>query len=42
LLGTTLLLTNRIIPAMFLLLLFGASYGILNDLTLLAALLGRN
>lgn len=39
LLGTSLLLTNRIIPAMFLLLLFGASYGILNDPTLLAALL---
>jgi Molybdate transporter of MFS superfamily len=38
LLGTSLLLTNRIIPAMFLLLLFGASYGILNDPTLLAAL----
>jgi Molybdate transporter of MFS superfamily len=38
LLGTSLLLTNRVIPAMFLLLLFGASYGILNDPTLLAAL----
>jgi MFS superfamily sulfate permease-like transporter len=38
LLGTSLLLTNRIIPAMFLLLLFGAIYGILSDPTLLAAL----
>lgn len=38
LLGTSLLLTNRIIPAMFLLLLFGAAYGILSDPTLLAAL----
>jgi MFS superfamily sulfate permease-like transporter len=38
LLGTSLLLSNRVIPAMFLLLLFGASYGILNDPTLLAAL----
>jgi hypothetical protein len=38
LLGTSLLLTNRIIPAMFLLLLFGAAYGILSDRTLLAAL----
>jgi len=38
LLGTSLLLTNRIIPAMFLLLLFGADYGILSDPTLLAAL----
>jgi len=35
---TALLLTNRIIPAMFLLLLFGAAYGILSDSTLLAAL----
>jgi hypothetical protein len=38
LLGTSLLLTNRIIPAMFLLLLFGAAYGILRDPTLFAAL----
>jgi hypothetical protein len=38
LLGTALLLTNRIVPAMFLLLLFGAGYGILSDPTLLAAL----
>jgi xanthine/uracil permease len=38
LLGTSLLLTNRIIPAMFLLLLFGAGYGILSDPTLLSAL----
>jgi hypothetical protein len=38
LLVTALLLTNRIIPAMFLLLLFGAAYGILSDSTLLAAL----
>jgi MFS superfamily sulfate permease-like transporter len=38
LLGTSLLLTNRIIPAMFLLLLFGAAYGILSDPTLFAAL----
>jgi MFS superfamily sulfate permease-like transporter len=35
---TALLLTNRIIPAMFLLLLFGAAYGILTDSTLVAAL----
>ena len=38
LLGTSLLLTNRIVPAMFLLLIFGAGYGILSDLTLLGAL----
>src|SRR3974377_1217638 len=38
LLATSLLLTNRVIPAMFLLLLFGAAYGILSDPTLLAAL----
>ena len=38
LLGTSLLLSNRIIPAMFLLLLFGAGYGILSDPTLLDAL----
>jgi MFS superfamily sulfate permease-like transporter len=38
LLATSLLLTNRMIPAMFLLLLFGAVYGILSDPTLLAAL----
>lgn len=36
--GTSLLLTNRIIPEMFLLLLFGAGYGILSDPTLLGAL----
>jgi MFS superfamily sulfate permease-like transporter len=35
---TALLLTNRIIPAMFLLLLFGAAYGMLSDPTLLSAL----
>jgi MFS superfamily sulfate permease-like transporter len=35
---TVLLLTNRVIPAMFLLLLFGAMYGIISDPTLLAAL----
>lgn len=38
LLGTSLLLTNRIIPAMFLLLLFGAAYGIFSDPALLDAL----
>jgi Molybdate transporter of MFS superfamily len=38
LLGTSLLLTNRIIPAMFVLLLFGAAYGALSDPTLVAAL----
>ena len=38
LLGTSLLLTNRVIPAMFVLLLFGAAYGIWSDLTLLDAL----
>lgn len=38
LLGTSLLLTNRIVPAMFLLLLFGASCGMLADPTLLGAL----
>jgi MFS superfamily sulfate permease-like transporter len=38
LLGTSLLLTNRVIPAMFLLLLFGCGYGIWSDPTLLAAL----
>ena len=36
--ATALLLTNRIIPAMFLLLLFGAAYGMLSDPTLLRAL----
>ena len=41
LLGTSLLLTNRVIPAMFLLLLFGAAYGILSDPTLLDALRDR-
>jgi hypothetical protein len=38
LLATSLLLTNRIIPVMFLLLLFGAAYGILSDPSLLGAL----
>jgi MFS superfamily sulfate permease-like transporter len=38
LLGTALLLSNRVIPAMFLLLLLGAVYGLLADPTLLAAL----
>lgn len=38
LLGTSLLLTNRVVPAMFLLLLFGAGYGIWSDPTLLPAL----
>ena len=38
LLATSLLLTNRIFPAMFLLLLFGAGYGILSDPSLLGAL----
>jgi len=38
LLGTSLLLTNRVMPAMFLLLLFGAAYGIFSDPTLIAAL----
>jgi predicted benzoate:H+ symporter BenE len=37
LLCTSLLLSNRIIPAMFLLLMFGAAYGILSDPTLLEA-----
>jgi MFS superfamily sulfate permease-like transporter len=38
LLATSLLLTNRILPAMFLLLLFGGAYGVLSDPTLLHAL----
>jgi len=38
LLGTSLLLANRVVPAMFLLLVFGAGYGIWSDPTLLAAL----
>jgi MFS superfamily sulfate permease-like transporter len=38
LLGTSLLLTNRTVPAMFLLLLFGAAYGIISDPTLIEAL----
>jgi len=38
LLATSLLLTNRFIPAMFLLLLFGAGYGMVSDATLLGAL----
>jgi hypothetical protein len=40
LLGTSLLLTNRVVPAMFLLLLFGAGYGLLSDPTLVDALRG--
>jgi predicted benzoate:H+ symporter BenE len=38
LLGTSLLLSNRVIPAMFVLLLCGAGYGLLSDLTLIEAL----
>jgi MFS superfamily sulfate permease-like transporter len=38
LLGTSLLLTSRTVPAMFLLLLFGAAYGIISDPTLIEAL----
>jgi predicted benzoate:H+ symporter BenE len=38
LLGASLLLTNRVIPAMFVLLVFGATYGIWSDPTLLDAL----
>jgi MFS superfamily sulfate permease-like transporter len=38
LLGTSLLLTNRVVPAMFLLLLFGAGYGVFSDPTLVEAL----
>jgi hypothetical protein len=38
LLGTCLLLTNRVIPAMFLLLVFGAAYGLIEDPSLLGAL----
>jgi hypothetical protein len=38
LLSASLLLTNRIVPAMFLLLLFGAAYGILSDPSLVTAL----
>ena len=40
LLGTSLLLTNRVIPAMFLLLLLGAAYGLISDPTLVDALRG--
>ena len=40
LLGTSLVLTNRVIPAMFLLLVFGAAYGIISDPTLIDALRG--
>ena len=40
LLFTSLLLTNRVIPAMFLLLMFGAAYGIVSDPTLIEALGG--
>jgi MFS superfamily sulfate permease-like transporter len=38
LLGTSLLLANRAVPAMFLLLMFGAGYGIVSDATLIDAL----
>jgi hypothetical protein len=38
LLGTSLLLTNRVIPAMLLLLMFGAGYGVWSDPTLIEAL----
>jgi|RhiMetdeSRZDD1v2_1073273.scaffolds.fasta_scaffold414130_2 MFS superfamily molybdate transporter len=38
LLGTSVLLTNRVVPAMFVLLLFGAGYGMLSDPTLIDAL----
>jgi hypothetical protein len=38
LLGTSVLLTNRVVPAMFMLLLFGAGYGMLSDPTLIDAL----
>jgi len=40
LLCTSLLLTNRVIPAMFLLLMFGAAYGLVSDPTLFEALRG--
>lgn len=40
LLGTSLLLANKRIPAMFLLLLGGAAYGVASDPTLVAALAG--
>jgi Molybdate transporter of MFS superfamily len=36
--GTSILLSNRVIPAMFLLLVFGAAYGVLADPTLLDTL----
>ena len=38
--GTSMLLNNRVVPAMFLLLLFGAGYGIVSDPTLVDALRG--
>ncbi|MGE0852864.1 MAG: putative sulfate/molybdate transporter [Hyphomicrobiaceae bacterium] len=38
LLGTSVLLTNRVVPAMFVLLLFGAGYGMVSDPTLIDAL----
>jgi hypothetical protein len=38
LLATSLLLTNRVIPAMFLLLMFGAAYALLSDPTLVDAM----
>lgn len=40
LLATSLLLTNRTMPAMFLLLVFGAAYGVITDPTLVDALRG--
>ncbi|HEY3916320.1 MAG TPA: putative sulfate/molybdate transporter [Stellaceae bacterium] len=40
LLGTSLLLANKRVPAMFVLLLGGAAYGVVSDPTLLAALSG--
>jgi hypothetical protein len=36
--GTVLLLDNRVIPAMFVLLLFGAAYGMVSDASLIQAL----
>jgi Molybdate transporter of MFS superfamily len=38
--GTSILLANRVIPAMFLLLLFGGAYGVLSDPSLIDALRG--
>ena len=42
LMGTTLSLTNRVLPAMFVLLMFGAAYGIWSDPTLVDALRAVN